>query len=95
VLSIGGFSSWLGSNEHTYRVFNKVEIAKDVTFYETSDSQVEQVDPNIVGNEEPPCEAIKQQAIYDIRSQEVQATKGKDSQVTIAPQTIVTTLIVS
>jgi hypothetical protein len=38
-------------------------------------SLVEQDLIHVVGNEEPPCEAIKQIAIGDIRPQEVQATK--------------------
>ena len=63
-----------GSNEHAYRVFNKtskrVEIAIHVTFDESNDSQVEQVDSSVVGKEDPPCEAIKQLAIGDIRPQE-------------------------
>ena len=49
-----------GSNEHAYRVFNKtsgrVEIAVDMTFDESNGSQVEQVDLDVVGKEEPPCE---------------------------------------
>jgi hypothetical protein len=36
-------------------------------------SLVEQDLIHVVGNEEPPCEAIKQMAIGDIRPQEVQA----------------------
>jgi hypothetical protein len=36
-------------------------------------SLVEQDLVHVVGNEEPPCEAIKQIAISDIRPQEVQA----------------------
>ena len=52
-----------GSNEDAYRVFNKtsrrVEIAVDVTFDESNDSQMEQVDSSVVGKEDPPCEAIK------------------------------------
>ena len=60
-----------GSNEHAYRVFNKtlgrIEVMIDVTFDESNGSQVEQVDPNVVGKEDPPCEAIKQMAIGDVR----------------------------
>jgi hypothetical protein len=66
-----GFLLGYGSNEHAYRVFNKtsgrVEIAVDVTFDESNGSQVEQVDSSVVGKEDPPCEAIKQLAIGDIR----------------------------
>jgi hypothetical protein len=60
-----------GSNEHVYRVFYKtsgrVEVAVDVTFDEYNSSQEEQVDSSVVGKEDPPCEAIKQLAIDDIR----------------------------
>jgi hypothetical protein len=77
-----------GSNEHAYRVFNKtlgrVEVTIDVTFDESNGSQVEQVDSSVVGKEDPPCEAIKQLAIGDIRPQEVQATDEEDPQAVAA-----------
>ena len=38
-------------------------------------SFVEQVDSTVVGKEDPPCEAIKQLAIGDIRPQEDEVTK--------------------
>jgi hypothetical protein len=44
----------------------------DLTFDESNGSQVEQVDLNVVGNEKPSCEAIKQLAIGDVRPIEVQ-----------------------
>jgi hypothetical protein len=66
-----GFLLGYGSNEHAYYVFNKtsgrVETTVDVTFDESNGSQVEQVDTSVVGDEEPPCEAIKHIAIGDIR----------------------------
>jgi transposase InsO family protein len=66
-----GFLLGYGSNEHAYRVFNKtserLEIMVDVTFDETNSSQVEQVDSSVIGKEDPPCEAIKQLALGDIR----------------------------
>ena len=66
-----GFLLGYGSNEHVYRVFNKTsrrfEIAVDVTFDESNGSQVEQIDSSVVGKEDPPCEAMKQLAIGDIR----------------------------
>ena len=66
-----GFFLSYGSNEHAYHVLNKtsrrVEIAVDVTFDESNGSQLEQVDSSVVGKEDPPCEAIKQLAIGDIR----------------------------
>jgi hypothetical protein len=73
-----GFLLGYGSNEHAYRVFNKtserVKIVVDVTFDESNGSQVEQVDSSVVEKEDPPCEAIKQMAIGDIRPQEDEAT---------------------
>ena len=73
-----------GSNEHAYHVFNKtmgrVEVTVDVTFDESNGSQVEQVDSSVVGKEDPPCEAIKQMTIGDIRPQEDQATDDEDPQ---------------
>jgi hypothetical protein len=84
-----GFLLGYGSNEHAYRVFNKtsrrVEIVVDVTFFESNDSQVEQVDSSIVGNEEPPCEAIKQLSIGDIRPQEDEAIEVEVPQVAATP----------
>jgi hypothetical protein len=78
-----------GSNGHVYRVFNKtigrVEVMIDVTFDESNGSQVEQVDSSVIGKEDPPCEAIKQMAIGDIRPQEDQATDEEDPQAVAAP----------
>ena len=51
----------------------------DVTFDESNNPQVEQVDLYVVGREEPPCEAIKQLAIGDVRP--VEATEEDDSQL--------------
>ena len=39
-------------------------------FDESNGSQVEQVDSSVVEKEDPPCDAIKQMAIGDIRPQE-------------------------
>ena len=44
-------------------------------------SLVEQNLIHVVGKEEPPCEAIKQMAIGDIRPQEVQSTEVEAPQV--------------
>jgi hypothetical protein len=58
-------------NEHAYRVFNlttrRIEVMVDLTFDGSNGSQVEQVDLNVVGNEKPSCEAIKQLTIGDVR----------------------------
>jgi hypothetical protein len=45
-----------------------------VTFDESNGSQVEQVDSSVVGKGDPPCDAIKQLAIGDIRPQEDEVT---------------------
>ena len=83
-----GFFLGYGSNEHAYRVFNKtserVEIAVDITFDESNGSQIEQVDSSIVEKEDPPCEAIKQMAIGDIRPQEDRSTDDEDPQAVAA-----------
>jgi len=44
-----------------------------VTFDETNGSQVEQVNPNLVEEEEPPFQAIKKMAIGEVRPREAQA----------------------
>jgi hypothetical protein len=71
-----GFLLGYGPNEHAYRVFNlttgRIEVTVDLTFDESNGSQVEQVDLNIVGNEKPSCEAIKQLAIGNVRPAEAQ-----------------------
>ena len=59
----------------------------DVTFDESNGSQVEQVNSSVVGNEEPPCEAIKQLAIGDIRLQENKATGVEPPQAEAATKT--------
>ena len=53
----------------------------DMTFDESNGSQVEQVDSSVVGKEDPPCEAIKQLAIGDIRPQEDEVTEVEVPQV--------------
>ena len=55
-----------------------------MTFDESNGSQVEQFDSSVVGKEDPPCEAIKQLTIGDIRPQE-EVTKVKVPQVAAAP----------
>jgi hypothetical protein len=56
-----------------------------VTFDESNGSQVEQVNSSVVEREDPPCEAIIQLAIGDIRPQEDQATEEEDPQAIAAP----------
>ena len=45
-----------------------------MTFDESNGSQVEQVDSSVVGKDDPPCDAIKQLAIGNIRPQEDEVT---------------------
>ena len=56
-----------------------------MTFDESNGSQVEQVDLSVVGKEDPPCEAIKQLTIGDIRPQEEKVTEVEVPQVAAAP----------
>ena len=57
-----GFLLGYGTNEHAYLAFNKttgvVETTVDVKFDESNDSQVEQVDKNLVEEVEPPSVSI-------------------------------------
>ena len=46
---------------------------------------MEQVDSSVVGKEDPPCEAIKQLAIGDIRPQEEEVIEVEVSQVAATP----------
>ena len=50
-------------------------------------SLVEQDLIHVVGNEEPPCGAIKKMAIGDIRPQEIHATKVEAPQVVVPNST--------
>jgi hypothetical protein len=52
----------------------------DLTFDESKGSQVEQVDLNVVGNEKPSCEAIKQMAIGGVRPVEAQEEDENQAQ---------------
>ena len=56
-----------------------------MTFDESNGSQVKQVDSSVVGKEDPPCEAIKQLVIGDIRPQKDEVTEVEVSQVVAAP----------
>ena len=63
-----------GTNEHAYRVFNKtsgvVETTVDMKFDEFNDSQIEQVDINLVDDEEPPNLSIMRMGLGEVRPQE-------------------------
>jgi hypothetical protein len=58
-------------NSRAYRVFNVttgcVETTCDAVFDETNDSQMEQVDLDLVDDEEASCDALQRMVIGDIR----------------------------
>ena len=76
-----GFMLRYGSNVHAYRVFNKtngyVEIARDVTFDESNNSQEVQFVHENVDDDEAPCKAIRRMVIGDVRPQE---SRNEDNQ---------------
>lgn len=67
--TIEGILVGYGANSHSYRVLKKssvcIEKSSDVRFGESSGSQVEQVDPTVVGGVDL-SQAIKKMAIVDI-----------------------------
>jgi hypothetical protein len=69
-----GFLLGYDSNSRVYRVFNVttgcVETTCDAVFDETNDSQKEQVDPDLIHNEEAPCDALQRMAIGDVKPQD-------------------------
>jgi hypothetical protein len=62
------------SNSRAYHVFNKdsscVKTTCDTIFDETNGSEVEQYDPDIVDDEEAPCEALQRMTIGDVIPQD-------------------------
>jgi hypothetical protein len=72
-----GFLLGYGTNEHTYRVFNKttgcIEVTVHIAFDESNSSQVEQFDKNIINEEEPPSLSIMRMGLGEMRPREVQA----------------------
>jgi hypothetical protein len=75
-----GFLLGYASTAHGYRVFNNttslVEIAVDMTFDESNDSQGH-ISSDIARNENSPCEAIKKLAIGEVRPQEKDDDEGR------------------
>jgi transposase InsO family protein len=73
-----------GTNEHAYRVFNKttgcVEVTVDVKFDESNGSQVEQVENDLVGNEEPPNQSILKMGLGEVRPHEDQEEEQAETQ---------------
>ena len=69
-----GFLLSYGTNEHTYRVFNKttacIEVTVDMKFDESNASQVEQVDKNLVYIEEPPSVSNMRMGLGEVRPRE-------------------------
>jgi transposase InsO family protein len=80
-----GFLLGYGTNEHAYRVFNKtsgcVEVTVDVKFDESNGSQVEQVENDLVGNEEPPNQSILKMGLGEVRPHEDQEEEQAETQV--------------
>jgi hypothetical protein len=79
-----GFLLGYGTNEHAYRVFNKtsgcVEVTVDVKFDESNGSQVEQVENDLVGNEEPPNQSILKMGLGEVRPHEDQEEEQAETQ---------------
>jgi hypothetical protein len=71
-----GFLIGYGTNEQTYRVFNKttgcVETTVDMKFNESNGSQGEQVSENLVDDEEPPSQSIFRMGTGEVMPREVQ-----------------------
>jgi hypothetical protein len=63
------------SNSRAYRVFNVstgcVETTCDAVFDETSGSQKDQVDLDLVDDEETLCDALQRMTIEDVRPQDL------------------------
>jgi hypothetical protein len=53
-----------------------------VNFDESNGSQAEKIDLDVVGKEKPPCEAIKQMTIGDVRP--VETTEEDDPQLQVS-----------
>jgi hypothetical protein len=68
--AVEGFLLDYDSNTRAYRVFNKstgfFEVSCDIVFDETNGSQVEQVDPDELDDEEAPCVAVRNMSIGDV-----------------------------
>jgi transposase InsO family protein len=79
-----GFLFGYSTNEHAYRVFNKtsgcVEVTVDVKFDESNGSQVEQVENDLVGNEEPPNQSILKMGLGEVRPHEDQEEEQAETQ---------------
>jgi hypothetical protein len=79
-----GFLLGYGTNEHAYHVFNKtsgcVEVTVDVKFDESNGSQVEQVENDLVGNEEPPNQSILKMGLGEVRPHEDQEEEQAETQ---------------
>jgi hypothetical protein len=62
------------SNSRGYHVFNVtngcIKTMCDAVFDETTGSQKEQVDLDLIDDEEPPCDALQRMAIGDVRPQD-------------------------
>jgi hypothetical protein len=67
---VEGFLLGYDSNTRAYRVFNKstrlVEVSCDIVFDETNNSQVEQIDPDELDDEEAPYVTLRNMSISDV-----------------------------
>jgi hypothetical protein len=84
-----GFLLGYGTNEHAYRVFNKitgrVETTVDVKFDKSNGSQREQVSENLVDDEEPPSVSIFRMGTGEVMPREVQVQNSVDTRTQDPP----------
>jgi hypothetical protein len=93
--AVEGFLLGYDSNTRAYRVFNKstglVEVSCDIVFDETNGSQVEQVDPDELDDEEALCVALRNVSIRDVCPKEseepIQAQDQPSSSMQASPPT--------
>jgi transposase InsO family protein len=93
--AVEGFLLGYDSNTRAYRVFNKstglVEVSCDIVFDETNGSQVEQVHPDKLDDEEALCVALRNMSIGDVCTKETkepsQAQDQPSSSIQASPPT--------
>jgi hypothetical protein len=87
---VEGFLLGYNSNTRVYRVFNKstglVEVSCDIVFDETNGSQVEQVDPDELDDEEALCVALRNMSIRDVCPKESEEPTHAQDQPTSSNQ---------
>jgi hypothetical protein len=60
-----------------------VETMSDAIFDETNGSQKEQVDPDLVDDDEAPCDALQRMSIGDVRPQDPNNQPQEPTQMTL------------